>query len=51
MSPHAIIVSETEAADRLEELMELTVQGQEIIIKAQNGRLIMLELVNDNKAA
>lgn len=51
MPPFSMIVSETKAADRLEELMELAVQGQEIIIKADNGRLIMLEPVNDDKAA
>ena len=51
MRPSAIIFSETEAAHRLEKLNGLAWQGQEIFIKADNGQLIMLEPVEDDKAA
>ena len=40
-----IIVSETEAARRLEEFIGLAWQDQDIFVKTDNGQLIMLELV------
>ena len=40
-----IIVSETEATRRLEELIGLAWQDQDIFVKTDNGQLIMLELV------
>ena len=51
LRPSAIIVAETEAANRLEELIGLAWQGQEIFFKTDNGQLIMLEPVEDDKAA
>lgn len=45
-----MLISETEAAERLEEFLELAWQGQEIFVKADNGQLIMLEPVNGDKA-
>lgn len=51
MSPRSIIVSESEAADRLEELIGLALEGEKVLVEADNGQLIMLEPVNDDKAA
>jgi hypothetical protein len=44
----SIIVSESEAADRLEELIGLALEGQSVMVEADNGQLIMLEPVSDD---
>jgi hypothetical protein len=44
----SIIISESEAADRLEELIGLALEGQRVMVEADNGQLIMLEPVSDD---
>ena len=51
MSRSPMTLSETEAADRLEELVELALQGRVITVIAADGQRLLLKPVSDIEAA
>ena len=50
MSRSPMTLSEIEAADRLEVLVELALQGQVITVIAADGQRVLLKLVSNNEA-